>query len=444
MCPTGLRVLLHGLIPRWLAARYTGNVRYFYSFILYLMLPWVLLRLWFKGLHLPGYRSNWKERFGYGDVETVHPVAWFHAVSVGEVRAAEPLICAVLEHHPELSVMVTTTTPTGREAAQQLFGGRVTHHYLPYDLPASVRRFLDVVKPVVVIILETEIWPNLYYQLEQKSIPLLLVNARLSQKSLQGYLKMRALSRPAVRSIRHIAVQSERDAQRFQHLGARTARLSVMGNLKFEMHLPDDFPTRTRALKESLGPERHIWVAGSTHKGEDTQLLAAHRRVLESCAGALLVIAPRHPERASEIAALCSESGFNFRLSTEVASLADDVQVLIVDMLGELVYFYGVALAVFVGGSLVPAGGHNPIEAILAGAPIVTGPNIENFEGVYQDMIQCGAARMIETEHALADRMCAWFSDKEQRKIDVEAGLSVVENSRGALQHCLQLLEQTL
>jgi len=419
-------------------------VRYFYSFILYLMLPWVLLRLRLKGRRVPGYRRNWKERFGYSDVETVQSVVWFHAVSVGEVRAAETLIRVMLKRHPNLSVLLTTTTPTGRDTAQRLFGSDVTYHYFPYDLPASVKRFVDTVRPVMVVILETEIWPNLYYQLEQKSIPLLLVNARLSQKSLQGYLKMRSLSRPAVRSIRHIAVQSERDAQRFQHLGAHAAQLSIMGNLKFEMQLPDDFPTRIRALKDSLGSERHIWVAGSTHEGEDAQLLAAHRRVLETCAGALLVIAPRHPERASEIFTLCRESGFNFRLHSEAVSLADDAQVLIVDTLGELVYFYGVALAVFVGGSLVPAGGHNPIEAILAGVPIVTGPNIDNFESVYKDMTHCGAARMIETENALADQVYAWFSDAEQRKIDVEAGLSLVEKNRGALQHCLQLLEKTL
>jgi 3-deoxy-D-manno-octulosonic-acid transferase len=419
-------------------------VRYLYSFILYLMLPWVLLRLWLKGRRVPGYRCNWKERFGIVDVGFVQPVVWFHAVSVGEVRAAEPLVHAVLKHYPELSVMMTTTTPTGRATAQQLFGSRVTCRFLPYDLPASVRRFLDLVKPLVGIILETEIWPNLYHQLEQSGIPLLLVNARLSQKSLQGYLKMRALSRAAVLSIRHIAVQSEQDAQSFKRLGARAKQLSVMGNLKYEMQLPDDFPERTRTLKEKLGTERYIWVAGSTHEGEDTQLLAAHRRILETRAGALLVIAPRHPERAAAISTLCRKSGFDSRLYSETASLADDVQVLIVDTLGELVYFYGVALAVFVGGSLVPAGGHNPIEAIRAGTPIVTGQNIDNFEGVYQDMIHCGAARMIETENALADQVCVWFSDAEQRKIDVEAGLSLVEKSRGALQHCLQLLEKTL
>ncbi|GMQ88138.1 MAG: lipid IV(A) 3-deoxy-D-manno-octulosonic acid transferase [Gammaproteobacteria bacterium] len=419
-------------------------MRYLYSFVLYLMLPWVLLRLWTKGWRVPGYRRNWKERFGHVDVQLVRPVVWFHAVSVGEVRAAEPLIRTVLKRHPELSVLVTTTTPTGRETAQRLFGDAVSYHYLPYDLPNSVKRFLDTVKPVMAVILETEIWPNLYYQLEQNSIPLLLVNARLSQKSLQGYLRLRALSRPALRSVRHIAVQSEQDAQRFRRLGAGAAQLSVMGNLKFEMQLPDDFPARTRALKDSLGSERYVWVAGSTHAGEEAQLLAAHRRVLKSCANALLVIAPRHPERAGEIAALCRKSGIGFQLSTKTASLADDVPVLIVDTLGELVYFYGVALAVFVGGSLVSAGGHNPVEPILAGAPVITGPNTDNFKSIYQGMIHSNAGQMIETETALAYLVCEWFKDAEQRKTVVEAGLRLVEKNRGALQRCLQLLENTL
>ena len=419
-------------------------MRYFYTFILYLMLPWVLLRLWLKGRRVPGYRRNWKERFGLGDVDVVQPVVWFHAVSVGEVRAAEPLIRAMLKRHPNLSVLLTTATPTGRDTAQQIFGSDISYHYLPYDLPASVKRFLDAVKPVMVVILETEIWPNLYHQLEQKSIPLLLVNARLSQKSLRGYLRLRALSRPAVRSIRHIAAQSEQDAQRFQRLGASAAQLSIMGNLKFEMQLPDDFSTRVRTLKDTMGSERNVWVAGSTHSGEDAQLLAAHRRVLESCDDALLVIAPRHPERAGEISALCRKSGVESRFSTGTASLGNDVQVLIVDTLGELVYFYGVALAVFVGGSLVPTGGHNPVEAILAGAPVITGSNTDNFKSIYRDMIDSKAARMIETEQALADLICKWFSDAEQRKNIVDAGLRLVEKNRGALQRCLRLVENAL
>jgi len=419
-------------------------MRYLYTFVLYLMLPLVLLRLWFKGRRVPGYRLDWKERFGLGDVDAVQPVVWFHAVSVGEVRAAEPLIRAVRKRHPDLSVLLTTTTPTGRDMAQQIFGNDVSYHYMPYDLPASVKRFLDAAKPVMAVILETEIWPNLYYQLAQNDVPLLLVNARLSQKSLQGYLRLRALSRPAVRSIKHIAAQSDQDAQRFQRLGARAAQLSVMGNLKFEMQLPEDFSARVRALKDMLGSERNTWVAGSTHSGEDAQLLAAHRRVLESCDDALLVIAPRHPERAGEISALCRKAGIEFQFSTGTVSLANNVQVLIVDTLGELVYFYGVALAVFVGGSLVPAGGHNPVEAILAGAPVITGPNTDNFKNIYRDMIHSKAARMIETEQALADLVCEWFSDAEQRRNVVEAGLRLVEKNRGALQHCLRLVENTL
>jgi 3-deoxy-D-manno-octulosonic-acid transferase len=418
-------------------------MRYLYSAVLYLLLPLVLLRLWFKGRRVPGYRCNWKERFGLVDVEPVQPLIWFHAVSVGEVRAAEPLIRAVRKRQPDLSILLTTTTPTGRDIAQQIFGSDVSYRYLPYDLPASVERFLDAVKPVMVVILETEIWPNLYHQLEQNGIPLLLVNARLSQKSLQGYIRLRALSRAAVRGIKHIAAQSEQDAQRFQRLGASAAQLSVMGNLKFEMQLPDDFSARVHALKDIPGSERNVWVAGSTHSGEDAQLLAAHRRVLESCNDALLVIAPRHPERAGEISALCRESGFDFQFSSRLTSLASDVQVLIVDTLGELVYFYGVALAVFVGGSLVPAGGHNPVEAILAGAPVISGPNTDNFKNIYRDMIHSEAARVVETEQALADLVCEWFSDAEQRKNVIEAGLRLVEQNRGALQHCLQLVENT-
>ncbi|MFQ5645259.1 MAG: 3-deoxy-D-manno-octulosonic acid transferase, partial [Thiogranum sp.] len=226
-------------------------MRWLYSIVLYLMLPLALLRLWFRGRRVPGYRRNLKERFGFVAAAPVQPVIWFHAVSVGEVRAAQPLVNAVLERYPDFSVLVTTATPTGRETAQQVFGNAVGHHYMPYDLPASVRRFLQLVQPVMVVILETEIWPNLYSRLEKKSIPLLLVNARLSQQSLRGYLRLRALSRSALHSVWHIAAQSEQDAQRFRRLGARAAQLSVMGNLKFEMQLPDDFSVRVRVLRDS-------------------------------------------------------------------------------------------------------------------------------------------------------------------------------------------------
>jgi len=416
-------------------------VRILYSVLLYLMLPGVLLRLWLKGRRVPGYRQHWKERFGDIDVHARQPVVWLHAVSVGEVRAAAPLVQALLYQYPDRQLLLTTTTPAGRETAQGLFGNDVECGYLPYDLPAFVNRFLEEVQPVVAVILETEIWPALYLRLEKKRIPLMLLNARLSEKSLQGYLRLRALVQPALRAVRHIAARNEQDAQRFRRLGVRAAQLSVMGDLKFELQLPADFRPQLEALRKRLGPERALWVAGSTHRGEEAQLLAAHRQVLAAWPGALLVIAPRHPERAGEVAALCAGSGMVSRFSSALTTPGEGFQVLIIDRMGTLLSCYGVAQAVFVGGSLVAAGGHNPVEPLCAGAPVMSGPHTDNFSALYDDLLRSNAVCVVRTQQELAEQVCTWFGDPAQRKAAVEAGKALVERNRGALQHGLRLLE---
>jgi len=294
-------------------------VRYFYSLSLYLLLPGVLLRLWWKGRRVPGYRHHWRERLGWCGVRSKTPVIWVHAVSVGEVRAAQPLLQALPQRYPGVPIVLSTTTPTGRATARQLFGDALGHCYLPYDLPGAVRRFLDRVNPVVAVIMETEIWPNLYHALQRREVPLLLFNARLSETSFNGYLRLPGLSKPAVRAIRHIAVQSETDAQRFTRLGARQAQLSVAGNLKFDVQLPDDFSARVAGLRQCLGSARPVWVAGSTHAGEDAVVLSAHQGIVPSHADALLVIAPRHPERARDVVERCEKTGLACRLLSDIS-----------------------------------------------------------------------------------------------------------------------------
>jgi len=419
-------------------------LRYLYSLILYLMLPWVLLRLWLKGFRVPGYRRHWKQRFGFGESNTVKDVIWVHAVSVGEVRAAQALIESLLSDASGRPILITTTTPTGRDIAQRLFGQTVSYRYLPYDLPGSVRRFLNVVRPAVAVIMETEIWPNLYHQLHQRRVPLLLLNARLSRASLKGYLKLPGLSRAAIRCVERIAAQSEEDAQRFVCLGASQQQLSVAGNLKFDGQLPADFAERVTALKSSLGSDRLIWVAGSTHGGEERQVLDAHRRILQVHTHALLLIVPRHPERAKEVGLLCQQAGMGFQYFSSLPVLLEGAGVVIVDTLGDLVYLYGLAIAAFVGGSLTDKGGHNPLEALLAGAPVITGPSVCNFEAVYQELVNADAVQMICTEAALAERVCGWFVDGQRRDAAVEAGLQVIAENRGALQRCLDLLHSEL
>jgi 3-deoxy-D-manno-octulosonic-acid transferase len=419
-------------------------LRYLYSLILYLMSPWVVLRLWLKGFRVPGYRRHWQQRFGFGDSNAVKDVIWIHAVSVGEVCAAQALIESLLSDASGRPILITTTTPTGRDIAQRLFGQTVSYRYLPYDLPGSVRRFLNAVRPAVAVIMETEIWPNLYYQLHQRRVPLLLLNARLSPASLKGYLKLPALSRAAIRCVERIAAQSEEDARRFVCLGAGQQQLSVAGNLKFDGRLPADFAERVAALKSSLGADRLIWVAGSTHGGEEQQVLDAHRRILQVHTHALLLIVPRHPERVKEVGLLCQQAGMGFQYFSSLSVPSEGFQVVIVDTFGDLVYLYGLAQAAFVGGSLTEKGGHNPLEALLAGAPVVTGPSVCNFQAVYQQLVNADAVQMICTEEALAEWVCGWFVDGQRRDAAVEAGLQVIAENRGALQRCLALLHSEL
>jgi 3-deoxy-D-manno-octulosonic-acid transferase len=408
------------------------------------MLPWVLLRLWLKGFRVPGYRRHWKQRFGFGESNTVKDVIWVHAVSVGEVRAAQALIERLLNDASGRPILITTTTPTGRDIAQRLFGQTVSYRYLPYDLPGSVRCFLNAVRPAVAVIMETEIWPNLYHQLHQRRVPLLLLNARLSQASLKGYLKLPGLSRAAIRCVERIAAQSEEDARRFVCLGASQQQLFVAGNLKFDWRLPADFDERVTTLKNSLGSDRLIWVAGSTHRGEGRQVLDAHRRILQRHTHALLLIVPRHPERAKEVGLLCQQAGMVFQYFSSMPAPLEGARVVIVDTLGDLVYLYGLAKAAFVGGSLTDKGGHNPVEALLAGAPVITGSSVCNFQAVYQELVNAGAVEMIWTEAALADRVCGWFVDGLLRDAAAETGLRVIGKNRGALQRSLVLLHNAL
>jgi 3-deoxy-D-manno-octulosonic-acid transferase len=416
-------------------------LRYLYSLILYLMLPWVVLRLWLKGARVPGYRDNLRERFGYGGSLPAKDPIWFHAVSVGEVRAALPLVQMLQKGNVDRPLLITTTTPAGRETVQHLFEGRVYCRYLPWDLPGAVTRFLDSVTPVTAIIMETEIWPNLYRQLDRRNIRLLLVNARLSQASLKGYLRLSGLARQTLSCADRIAAQSEQDAQRFRRLGATDRQLAVVGNIKFDARLPADFEQRVEILRRRLGSKRRIWIAGSTHQGEEEQVIEAHTRVLQKHADALLVLAPRHVERAEQVAAICRGKGLACRRYSGAAPVNNTDQVVIVDVLGELVYLYGAAKIAFIGGSLVDRGGHNPVEAALAGAALLTGPCFDNFETVYREFVSMGAVRITDSAAALAEAVCGWLDDEQQRSAAATDGLQVLERKRGAVRRIVQLLD---
>jgi 3-deoxy-D-manno-octulosonic-acid transferase len=419
-------------------------LRHFYSLMLYLMLPWVLGRLWWRGRRVPAYRRHWRERFGWLAPMPAQSVVWIHAVSVGEVRAAQPLVRSLQQRWPHKAFLLTTTTPAGRETVRRLFAGSLRCAYLPWDLPGPVRRFLSRVSPEVAIVLETEIWPNLYRAASLHGIPLLLVNARLSPSSMRGYARLRGLTRATLGLVERIAAQTDEDAQRFLDLGAGRQQLTVSGNLKFDAQLPTDFATRSARWRDRLARSRHIWIAGSTHPGEETPLLDAHRRLLDRFPDTLLLLAPRHPERAGDVAALCERAGIDHDLLSRVHTSAGGDRVLIVDVLGELAYLYGVADVAFVGGSLVDAGGHNPVEAVLAGAPVVTGPYLDNFAFVYRKLAEQKAVCSVSTGAALARTVDSWFADARRRQAIADAARGVVQEQRGALQRILEQVDSVL
>jgi 3-deoxy-D-manno-octulosonic-acid transferase len=418
-------------------------LRYLYSLILYLMLPAVLLRLWWRGRRVPGYRRHWRERFGFGATSAAGTL-WIHAVSVGEVRAAEPLVAAVRRRWPERPLLLTTTTPTGRATAGELFGSAVRCAYLPYDLPGAVRRFLARVSPALAVVMETEIWPNLYHGLRTRKVPLLLVNARLSDASLRRYRWLAGFMKSTLDGVERVAAQTEQDRERFLQLGVPRPRIVVTGNLKFDAALPEDFGERVAAAREKLAPARPCWVAGSTHGGEETRVLEAHRRVLERVPTALLLLVPRHPERASEVASLCARAGFGCRLYSRLQRLEAGDRVVIVDTLGDLAVLYGLSPVAFVGGSLVGHGGHNPLEAFLAGAAVVAGPHVENFRQVYDALLECGVVQQIETDAELAQTVSDWLGDESARSAVVAAGRRVIEAQRGAVDLTMELLDALL
>jgi len=413
-------------------------MRWLYYLLLYLRLPGVLLRLWIKGRRDPGYRRHWRERLGL-DVPPSRDVIWVHAVSVGEVRAAEPLVRALQARHPGQALLVTVTTPTGRRTVRQLFGDEVLCCYLPYDLPAAVRRFLAGLQPAMLVVMEVELWPNLYAGVAARGVPIYLVNARLSEKSLRAYRRLGGLISETVGSIRYIAAQTAADRTRFLELGARADRVGVTGNLKSDVRLPDDFHARSQQLRERLADRQPVWIAASTHEGEEAVVLEAHAEVLRHYPQALLILAPRHPERAGTVSRQCRDKGFSCRFSSEPAF--DGVSVIIVDELGLLVYCYALADVAFVGGSLVEKGGHNPIEAVVAGAPVISGPNVDNFADLYAQFLQTGAAFTIRSATELSARVLQWFGDAQVRARAVSAGQEVAGKNRGALGRVLAMID---
>jgi 3-deoxy-D-manno-octulosonic-acid transferase len=425
-------------------------LRFLYLLAVYLAAPIISAMFLWRGLRDRSYWHNFSERFGFGARLAPNGV-WLHAVSVGEVQACAPLVSALYQRHPGVPLTVTTLTPTGAARARALFGNLAQVRYIPFDLPGAARRFFARVQPRLAVIFETELWPNLYRECGRRRVPLVLASARISARSVGRYQRLGALFRDTLSQAVVVAAQGEGDAERFRALGAAPASTHVTGNLKFDFELPPDIAPRGARLRAQYARGRPLWVAGSTHGGAEEQaVLAAHQRVRATHPQALLVLAPRHPPRFDEVAKSLSQAGVSFeRRSQAAAGAADDTgaqecQVVLLDSLGELLDFYAAADVAFVGGSLVPIGGHNLLEPAALGVPILTGPNNFNSAQIARLLIERGAAEVVRDAAQLGARVNALLADAGERARIGAAGRAAVDGNRGALAKLLGLIEPLL
>ncbi|MDE0510551.1 MAG: lipid IV(A) 3-deoxy-D-manno-octulosonic acid transferase [Gammaproteobacteria bacterium] len=418
-------------------------MRILYSLVLYLCAPLALCYLLLRGTKNRAYLERIPERFGYiREPGSAQPVIWVHAVSVGEVQASVTLVKRLLGAYPECRVLLTTVTPTGAARVRSLFAGAVEHRYLPYDLPHAVRLFLRRINPRLLVILETEIWPNLLYYCKRRGVPAILVNARLSDASYRGYLRLRRFSSPAVRQLSHIAAQSAADAERFLALGADPAGVSVTGNLKFDIEAPQDLAGQAQSLRRSLAAERPVWIAASTHEGEEIMVLDAFLHVREAVTGCLLIIAPRHPERFDKVYDLCRRRGLDVARHSGAAGVTPrNPDVYLLDTLGDLPLFYACCDAAFVGGSLVPAGGHNMLEAAKLAVPLISGRHTANFSEIIGFFKAADAIMIVADAAELAAAVTRLLQDDELRRTRGERGQQVTQLNQGAVDSVMALLD---
>ena len=419
-------------------------MRRIYSALMILLAPAAFAIVLWRGLRDRSYWTNPGERFGWGPLAGNSPSIWLHAVSLGEVGAAAVLVRELRARHPTMPFVLTTATPTGRARALALFGNDVDVRFLPYDTPGSVRRFLTRIRPRVAIIMETELWPNLLQECRRRGIPVVLANARLTPRSVSRYRRLGSLFSAAVATNTLVAAQSPEDAQRFIALGADRARTHVIGNIKFDVQVAESSIGKGRELRLRYAGARPIWIAGSTHAGEEEPLLEAHAALSATLQSALLLLVPRHPQRFESVANLLARRGIAFDRRSIAAAVRPEASVLLVDSVGELAALYASADVAFVGGSLVPVGGHNLLEPAALGVPVITGPFNANSKDVARLLLQSGGAVEVADAGGLADQLRRLFADPEERARTGARAREIVERHRGSVARLLELIEPLL
>jgi 3-deoxy-D-manno-octulosonic-acid transferase len=419
-------------------------MRFFYSCLFYLAIPLILLRLLWRSLKAPAYRRRWRERFAFYNKKFSPGVIWFHAVSVGEAEALFPLVARIQKQHPDVKLLITTTTPTGSARVKAMMQETVEHVYLPYDIPCAVSRFIKCFKPKLAVIMETEIWPNLFACCGKNKIPLYIINARLSEKSARGYQKITSLIHPAVAQVSLIAAQTQEDASRFIAIGAAGEQVQTLGNIKFDIEIPQAVLEQGLQLKADLFGGRFVWLIASTHKDEEILFLPVYHAVKQQIPELLLVIVPRHPERFADVEKLCEQHQLNVVMRTAKKKVNTETDVYLADTMGELKMLYAASDIAFVGGSMVPAGGHNILEAAAIGIPVMFGPYMANFKEIALKALSQDAAVQCQNENDIVNTILALYKQPAYRKALASKGKAFVSRNQGAIDRVYQTLDQII
>ena len=419
-------------------------MRRLYTLLFYLITPLLLLLLVFRGVRNRDWLKRWPQRLGWFDPPEKTGGIVVHAVSVGEVNAASALVRSRSQHYPGRPLCLTTFTPTGSDRVLSLFQDEVFNVYLPLDLPGAVKRFFDRVQPALLIIMETEIWPNLYFEAKRRGIPVMISNARISERSIRGYRRFKRLTTAVLSQVSCIAAQSKLDAGRLLEIGADETRLEITGNLKFDVELPPGLVKQGEAIRQTWGSKRLVLLAGSTHEGDEKPVLEAFKRLLGQFPQALLVLVPRHPERFVQAARLTQAYGLTVCLHSELVDCPPSTQCFIVDTMGELLSYYAACDVAFVGGSLEPIGGHNTLEPAALAKPVLIGPHTFNFEDITHQLLTRGAAIIVNNAQDLEEATARLFKQPDLRNKLGRAGLELVKSGRGSLERTLEIIEELI
>ena len=419
-------------------------MRVLYSTLLMLGTPLVLLYLALRGLKDGAYLKRWSERFGFINAEAVSGGIVLHAASVGEYNAAKPLILELLERYPELPITVTTLTPTGSARVTQDLGSRVSHFYIPLDLPGATSRFLDRLQPRLLLVMETEIWPNLFLSAHRLKVPVVIANARLSKHSATRFQRFSGFTRQVLQSVTWFGAQSDEDRDRLIHSGANPESTDMTGNLKFDLQLPGGLTEKAVQLRSAWGTQRPVLVAGSTHEADENVLIPAFAELLESLPTALLILVPRHPERFARTAELAKIAGLRTEMHSQGEACSEQAQCFVIDTMGELMTYYACGDIAYVGGSMGEQGGHNALEPAALGLPVLFGPNMENAKEIVAKLIDSEAAISVSNQQELQEAVRNLFNNSVQCSDMGINGRSLIEKNKGALDLTLKAVRPLL